>query len=235
MILIGAAVNGLTVIAAGIIGTLCGRAIPQKMSKTIMNVLALCVIYIGMDGCIADGKQMRYAALCTILSLALGTVIGEWIDLDKWINRLGDLLQSKVGKKQGSVAAGFVSASLLICVGAWAITGSIDSGLSGNHTSLIAKSLIDSISCLIMASTMGIGVAFAGVLVFLYEGLLSLGAGLLSGLLTAEIIAAMGCTGSILIIGIGLNMLGLTKIRVINAVPGIFLAIPISMLMTALA
>ena len=233
MFWIGAAVNGVTVLLAGVAGGLLGRAIPKKMGETMIGMMALAVIYIGIDGCIADGQKMKYAALCVILSLALGTLIGELIDLDKWINKLGDLLQRKVGGK-GNIAEGFVTASLLICVGAWAITGSIDSGVSGDHTSLIAKSVIDGVSCFVMASTLGVGVAFAGVLVFLYQGLLSLGAAALSGFLTESMIAAMGCTGSVLIVGIGFNMLGMTKLRVINAVPGIFLAIPISMLITHL-
>lgn len=232
MILLGAFINGITVFIAGMLGGLLKRALPEKMSQTIVQALALCVIYIGMEGCISHGNGIRYASLIAIVSLAVGTIIGEWIDLDKWINRLGEWLQSKVKTKNGetSVATGFVNATLLICVGAWAITGSMDSGLHNSHASLIAKSVIDSISCFIMASTLGIGVAFAGIFVFCYQGLLTLGASALSGVLTEPIIAAMGCVGSILILGIGLNMLGLTKIRVVNCIPAVFIAIPFGLL-----
>lgn len=234
MILLGAAVNGITTIIAGILGSLCKKAIPERMSETVLKAIGLGVIYIGIDGCIADGKKIKYAAIVAIISLALGTVIGELIDFDKWLTRLGSAVQARfAGKGEGSFADGFVSASLLICVGAWAITGSMESGLNNAHASLCTKSVVDFLSCFIMAGAMGIGVAGAGVLVFLYEGALTLAAALLGGLLTEPLIAAMGCVGSILIIGVGLTLLGY-KMRVVNCVPAVLVAIPVQLICAAL-
>lgn len=233
MILLGSIVNGITVVLAGLIGSKLGKALPRRVSQTLLQAMALCVFYIGMEGAISSGSGIRYAALGAIISLAIGTAIGELIDIDKWLNRLAAWLQSKVktAEGEGSIAAGFVNASLLICVGAWAITGAMEGGMNNSHASLISKAVIDFVSCFVLAGSLGVGVAFAGVAVFLYQGALAVCAYALGGLLTAPLIGAMGCVGSILILGVSLNMMGLTKIRVVNCIPAILVAIPVQMLL----
>lgn len=229
MVVFGAVFNGLTTFAAGLAGALCKKAIPKKVGETVMQMMALVVLYIGLDGCISDGKKIKYAAIIVILSLAIGTLIGEIIDINRWLNALADKLQQRFASDgKVSLAEGFVNASLLISVGAMSITGAIDGGIAGDHSTLIIKSIIDIISCFIMAGTLGIGVAFAGVFVFVYEGSIALSASLLGSVLTDSTIAAMGCVGNLLLVGVALTMLG-KKIRVVNCVPAILIAIPIEL------
>lgn len=237
MILFGSIINGITVTLAGLIGSRLGKKLPARFSQTLLSAMALCVFYIGIEGAISAGSDIRYAALSAILSLALGTLTGELINIDRWLNKLGERLQSKVKTAEGetSVAQGFVSASLLICVGAWAITGAMEGGMNNSHASLISKAVIDFVSCFVLAGSLGVGVAFAGVTVFLYQGSLAVAAWALGSLLSAPVIGAMGCVGSILILGVSLNMMGLTKMRVVNCIPAVLFAIPIQLLLEHLA
>ena len=220
MILFGAVLNGVTVAAGGLLGALVRRGMPERISQTLMKALALCVIYMGISGAM-DGENI----LVAILSLSLGVVLGELLQLEKQIVCLGEWLQKKLcSGRENSFAEGFINCSLLVCVGAMAVIGSLESGMHEEHGTLIAKSIIDGVAALVMGSTMGIGVALSGVLVMLYEGLITVGAQWIEPYLTASMIAEMTCTGSILIVGVGVNMLLNTKIRIMNCVPAIFLA-----------
>ncbi len=222
--LLGTFVNTVAIIAGGTLGLLLKKGLPVRMADTVMKGIGLCVIYIGIDGCLQGINP-----LITILSAAIGALIGELLDLDGRINKLGNWLESKVSKhaekEQNTVAKGFVSASLLFCVGAMAIVGSLNSGISGEHEMLYTKSLLDGISSIIFASSLGVGVLFSSVFVLLYQGTIALLAGFIAPFLTETVIAEMTCIGSVLIIGIGLNMLGLTKLKMMNYVPAIFLPI----------
>lgn len=222
MILTGAAVNGAVVVAGGILGVLLQKGLPQRIGDTIMKGMALCVIYLGISG-----AMVGHNSLIAIVSVAVGTLLGELIDLDKRLEQLGGLVQRRIKTKDGApgVAEGFVNCSLLICVGAMAIVGSLQSGLQNDHSTLFAKSLLDCIAAIIMGASLGIGVPLAGVLCFVYEGLLTLGAQFLSPLLTDVIIDEMTCVGSILLVGVAVNMLWPKKIRVMNCVPAVFLPI----------
>ena len=161
----------------------------------------------------------------------IGAIIGELLDLDRRMRTLGDWVQEKTARlihtREGapSVADGFVTASLLFCVGAMAVVGSLENGLTGNYDTLKAKSVIDGIAAIVFASSLGVGVAFSAAAIFLYQGAISLAAGLLSPLLSDTVIAEMTCVGSLLIVALGLNMLNVTKIKVMNLVPAIFLPI----------
>lgn len=188
-----------------------------------MNGLALCTLYIGISGALNGGDT-----LIMIISVAIGALIGEIIDIDKWLNKLGYYLESKFKNKKESnisIAEGFITSSLLFCVGAMAIVGSLESGLRGNHDTLFTKSILDGISSIIFTSSLGIGVIFSAVTVFVYQGSITLGAGLLSGVLSTSVITNMSAVGGLLIIGLGLNMLGVTKIKIANLLPAIFLPI----------
>ena len=220
--MLGTIVNCVAITLGCIVGLIIKGKIPEKVSKTIMNGLALCVIYIGISGAL-EGKDTIQMIIC----IAVGALVGELIDIDNALTRLGDYFESKVNKKNDkvSISEGFVTASLLFCVGAMALVGSLESGLQGDHTTLFAKSILDGISSVIFASTLGIGVILSVGTVFIYQGGITLSAGLLSGVLSLSVITNMSAVGSLLIIGLGLNMLGLTKIKVANLLPAVFIPI----------
>ena len=236
--LTGTIINTLVILAGSAVGlsihALAGRfssalgekgaRLGERLQTLMMQGIALCVLYIGISGSL-KGQN----ALAAILSMALGAILGELLDLDGRMNRLGQWVQDRTARvlKGGgsSVAEGFVTSSLLFCVGAMSIVGALENGLTGNFDTLKAKSVLDGISSIIFASSLGVGVALSAVPVLLYQGLISLAAGVLSPLLGDAVIAEMTCVGSLLIVAMGLNMLGVTKIKVMNLVPGIFLPI----------
>ena len=214
-------VNCITVIIGSLVGVLCKKGISQRFSNAIMQGLGLCVLYIGISGTL-EGQNV----LVAILSMASGAIIGEALDLDSRLDRLAKRLEKAAGGQgDGSIARGFVTASLLFCVGAMSIVGSIQGGLSGNHETIFAKSLIDGIAAIVLASTMGIGVIFSALFILVYQGGIALCAGFVAPILTDAIIAEMTCVGSLLIAGLAFNMLGITKLKVMNFVPAIFMPI----------
>lgn len=220
MILTGTIVNSLTIIAGTVAGLLLGKFIPDRFNDAISKGIALCVLYIGVDGMLAGEN-----ALISILSIVLGVILGELLRLDDRIRSLGDWVERRFAGKhtKGSISEGFVSASLLFCVGAMAIMGALDSGLLRDHSTLYAKAMLDGITSIVYSSTMGVGVALSAIPVFLYQGVIALGASFIEPFLTPVVIAEMKCVGSILIVGLSLNLLGLTKIKVMNYVPAVFL------------
>ena len=220
--MLGTIVNSLAIIGGCLLGLIIKGGIPEKLSNTIMNGIALCVLYIGISGALEDSNT-----LITIVSMAVGALIGELIDIDMWLNKLGDYLESKFskGSSKTSIAQGFVSASLLFCVGAMAVVGSLESGLMGNNETLFAKSILDSITSIIFTASLGIGVMFSAVSVFLYQGAIALGASFLSGVLSESVISSMTSVGSLLIMGLGLNILKSTNIKIANLLPAMFLPI----------
>lgn len=220
MAIFSSMVNGLVIIVGALIGVLLKKGLPERVSTGVMHGMALCVMAIGIRG-FFDGENF----LISILSIAVGGALGHWIDLDGYLNRFGAFMQRKLtrGESGSTFGEGFVTATLLVCVGAMAITGALDSGIRGDHTTIFAKSLIDFCSCMIMASSLGIGVAFAGIACFVYEGAIALGGSAIAAFLTESMIGEMTCVGSILIVAISLNMLGMTKIKVVNFIPACFL------------
>lgn len=217
MILTGALVNFITVVAGTLVGLVAGKFLNERIRAATMSAVALITIGIAVPGLLNSTKP-----LVPILSLVIGTVIGEALDIDRAVNRLGDKLQERF-KGKGKITEGFVTGTLVFAVGAMTIMGSLDSGLKNDHTVLIAKSVIDGISSIIFASTMGVGVAFAGVSVFVIEGGISLLASLVAPLLTKVVINEITFVGSLLILGISFNLLGLTKIKLLNMMPAMFL------------
>lgn len=218
----GAVVNFFVVIIGSALGLLLKKGIPQKIQNTLMYGVALCVLYIGITGIFEDNIN----PLVIILSLGLGAVIGELIDLDNSINRLGKFIEKRLSRNNEShIAEGFVTATLLFCVGAMTIVGSIDSGISADNTTLYSKSLIDGITAIVLTSSLGFGVMLSSVAVLGIEGVLTLLAVVIKDFLSVEIISNMSVIGSLLIIAIALNMLKITKIKVMNLVPAIFLPI----------
>lgn len=238
--LTGTILNALTVLSGALIGTFLrwltnrfsdifpknGAVLENRLETIIMQGVSLCVLLIGISGSLKGQNT-----LITILSIVVGALIGELLNLDLRIHVLGDWLQTKTDRilkpesNDVSISEGFVTATLLFCVGAMAIVGSLENGLTGNYDTLMAKALLDGISSIVFASSLGIGVAFSAVAIFLYQGSISLLASFLQPLLSDTVIAEMTCVGSLLIVALAFNMLGLTKIKVMNLVPAIFLPI----------
>lgn len=216
--MLGTIINAAAVVAGSIAGILLKKGIPEKISDTLMKALALCVIYIGIDGAMSGENT-----LIIILSMVAGAVIGQLFTLEERLERFGDFIGKKFrGRNGSSIAQGFVTASLLFSVGSMAIVGSIQSGLTGNHEMLFTKSLLDCISSIIFASALGIGVILSAVVVLVYQGSLTMLANWISPFLSENSINEMTCVGSLLIIALGLNMLGVTKIKVMNMIPAVF-------------
>lgn len=221
--MLGTIVNTIAVIIGAAIGMFFKKGIPQKLSDTMMKGLGLCTLFLGISGSL-DGQN----SLILIISMVVGALIGEGIDLDAKLNRLGNWLENKFKSKDGekiSIAEGFVSASLLFCVGAMTIVGSLQSGLQGNHEMLFNKSMLDFVAAIIFASTMGVGVMLSAVFVLIYQGAITLLAQWVAPVFSDVVIAEMNCVGSVIIIGIALNLLGITKLKVMNYVPAIFIPI----------
>ena len=217
----GVLINTITVIIGSLLGLLLKKGIPEKISKAAMTAIGLCTVYIGIDGALEGSNT-----IVLILSMVTGVIIGSIIDIDSRLESLGGLIEKKMKseKSEGNISRGFITASLLFCVGAMTIVGSLNAGLSGDNELLITKSILDLISSCMLASTLGIGVLFAAVFVLLYQGGLVLLSGLLQNVLTnSEIIAEITCTGSVMIIALGLNILGITKIKVANFLPALLL------------
>ncbi|MBE6025037.1 MAG: DUF554 domain-containing protein [Cellulosilyticum sp.] len=219
--MLGTIVNTIAVILGSIIGLFLKGGLPKKLDEAIMKALGLSVLYVGISGSLKCSET-----LLLILSLVIGVIVGEILDLDRALNRLGQWIErmfKKHSKSKGSIAEGFVAASLLFCVGSMAIVGSIQSGLEGNHETLFVKSMLDGITSIIYTSTMGIGVIFSAIAVFLYQGMITLASGFLGNLLVEVQITNIGAIGSVLIIALGLNMLEITKIKVANFLPALFI------------
>ena len=221
--MLGTIVNTVAVIIGAALGMVLKKGLPHRMADTLMKGLGLCTLFLGISGSLKGQNS-----LILIISMVVGSIIGDGIDLEDKINRLGRWLEDKFkGKnsKQVSIAEGFVTASLLFCVGAMAIIGSLQSGLQGNHEILFNKSMLDFVAAIIFASTLGVGVMFAAAFVFVYQGAITILAQWISPFLSENVIAEMTCVGSVIIIGLALNMIGITKLKVMNYVPAIFIPI----------
>jgi len=230
--MIGVLVNVATVIIGSLIGLLCKKGVPEKLTGAVMTGIGLCTMYIGISGAL-QGQN----TLVLIISMVLGAMIGTLIDIDDKINRLGAWIGSRFKKKEGggaSVAEGFVTASLLFCVGAMTIVGSLNAGLSGDNEMLFTKSLLDLCSSMMLAVSLGIGVLFAALFVLVFQGGLVLLAGVLAPVLTEFAIAEITCAGSLMILGLGMNLIGIAKIKVANYLPALIVAPIVCAVMAAL-
>lgn len=218
--MLGVGINVVLVILGSLIGFLLNKGIPKKINDAIMMGIGLCVAYIGIDG-LTGGVN----PLVAVLSIVPAAIIGTCLDIDGKLLRFGEKITSKFSHGDGSKAAqGFVTASLLFCIGAMAVVGSISSGLTGDHSILITKSVIDFVSAIMLSAAFGLGVMLSAITVFIYQGAIALFANFLSPVLTDSIIAAVTCVGSILILALGLNMLNICKIKIANLLPAVFIA-----------
>ena len=219
--MLGVIVNVITVIIGSSIGLLFKKGIPEKVSSAAMTGLGVCTLYIGISGSLC-GENV----LILIASVVLGVIVGTLLDIDGAVNRLARKVEAKFRKENSkvSITEGIITATLLFCVGSMTVTGSVQAGINGDNSVLITKAMLDLVSSMMLASTLGIGVLLSAVAVLVIQGWLVLLAELISPLLSTGAINEMTCAGSILIIMIGTNLMGITKIKVADFLPAILLA-----------
>jgi len=219
--MIGVVINTVAVVLGGMIGLILNKTLKETMKQSIFSVLGLCTLLIGMKGALE-----YHNILLVIISLVIGTIIGEQIDLQEKLEKFSFFLESKFSRtKDNSFAKGYITGTLLYCVGAMAIMGSLQSGINGQHEILFAKSILDFFSAIFFASTFGIGVLFAGCSVFVYQGIIVLGASWLNTIFTEVALIDMNSVGSLLIIAIGLDLLDIKKLKIANMLPAILFPI----------
>lgn len=221
MFLFGTVVDALAIL----FGTLLGLAfprVPDRMKETVTKGLALCVMLIGLSMALSDMADI----LIIIVSVVVGAVIGEWLNIDESLIRFGRWMEVRLSKVyKGPIAEGFVTATLVFCIGSMAIVGAIQDGLSGNHKTLLAKSIIDGFTAIVFSTTLGVGVGLSAIPVFLYQGAIAWISHIAGNVLDVpSAIAVLTATGGLMIVAIGMNMYGITKFAVANVLPAILLA-----------
>lgn len=225
--MLGVLINVATVIIGSTVGLIFKKGISEKYTDAVMKGIGLCTLMIGVQGTLKGENQ-----LVAIIAMVLGAIVGTAVDIDGKLNGVGNLLSKKL-KKDGdkvSIAEGFVTASLLFCVGAMTIIGSLESGLKGDHTTIITKSILDLFSSCMLSASLGIGVIFAAIFVFVFQGGLVLAAGLLEPLLSGSAVAEITCVGSLMIMALGFNLTGISKFKVANYFPSLIFAPVVSYL-----
>ncbi len=218
--MLGTIANAAAVIVGGIIGLVFKNIIPERISEALLKTTGLAVIAIGIS-LMSAGENFTLL----IISLIIGTIIGEFIDIEGKLDKFGAFIESKIKNKQSNIALGFVTCTLVYCVGSMAIVGSIQSGLTGNHEILFSKAVIDGVTAVSFAATMGSGVILSGLSIFVYQGLITMLASLMQSLLSTVVVAEMTAIGGVIIMGIGLNFLIEKRMRVGNLLPAIFIPI----------
>lgn len=227
--MVGVLVNAVAVIIGGLIGLLLKKGIPERLDDMMMKTVSLAVLYIGVTGVVGEmGESALVGAkytLVLIICTVLGGLIGGLLKIEERFSTLTENIEKKFSKNpdKPQVAQGFISASLLFCVGAMTIVGSLEAGIQGNNATLFAKSLLDFISSIILASSLGVGVALSALFVFVFQGAIALAGQLVAPILTDYCISMMSSVGSLLIIALSLNMMGITKTKIMNLMPAVLL------------
>lgn len=237
---LGTIVNCAVVIVGSLLGLLFKGGLSRRYEKIIFSAVGLAVMFIGISGALAgllvfeDGALKTRYTMMMVLSLILGAALGELLNIEKKLDSLGELVKNKLPQKMAgnTFVDGFVTASMLFCVGAMAIVGSLEDGLNSNYTILFAKSVLDGISSILLASSLGIGVAFSAMPLLVYQGAITLLSQFIKPYLTEELIGQMSCIGSILIFAIGINMIFGKRISVGNLLPAIFFPIILMLIKT---
>ena len=235
----GTLINALLIIVGSLGGLVFKKLMPERLKETLLQAVGLIVMFVGIGGAmsatltLSEGAFGTKDTLVMILAMVFGTIIGELINIEKQLDRIGAFCQQKFvkGDSKSTFAEGMVTASLIFVVGAMAVVGSLDNGIRGDNSTLVAKGIIDCITAMVLASTLGIGVMFSAVPILLYQGAISLLGVYIEPFLTEAIISQMSFTGSILIFGIGVNMLWSKKIKVGNMLPAIFMPIVFDLLL----
>ena len=218
MILLGSLVNAGAILVGGLVGMFAGKLLPERLRTSVMAALSLMTIGIAVPGLLKSSN-----ALIPIISMVVGTIIGELLDIDSAVTKLGETLQKRFSGS--TVTEGFVTGSLVFAIGALAVMGPLESGLQHQHSLLFSKSVIDGVASVVFASTLGLGVALSGLTVLAVEGSIALLASVVAPYLGEAVVNEITFVGSLLIVGISLNLLGVTKLRILNMVPAILLPI----------
>lgn len=216
--MIGTIVNAIAIIAGSLAGLVFRKGIPARYNTTIMQAIGLAVILVGLRSAFQSDDL-----LLIIVCLAMGSLLGEWAAIEARLESLGNWFESRFAGSDGGFARGFVTATLVYCVGSMAIVGAMESGLTGNHQTLYAKSMLDGITAVVFTASLGLGVMLSAVSVFLYQGLITLGALILKPFLVPAVVNQMSAVGGLLILGLGINLLEIRRINVGNMLPAIFL------------
>jgi len=216
----GIAINVAAVVAGGTLGTLLGEGLPSRIRHIIMHGVGLVTLAVGMSMAITTKNFVL-----VLVSIIIGGILGEWWRLEERLDGAGKWLEAKASRfpflARGEFTKGFVTASLVFCVGPMTVLGSIQDGLSGDYTLLAVKSVLDGFSSLAFAASMGMGATFAAITVLVYQGILTLGASLFQTILTDAMITEMTATGGVMILGIGLLLLEIKRVRVANFLPAL--------------
>lgn len=218
--MLGTIVNSLAIVVGGLIGFFFKNIIPARLSDSLLKASAMAVLLVGIKLSLV-GENLTLL----IVSLILGTLIGELVNIEGMLDKLGQFVESKFKNKDSNITQGFVSCTLVYCVGSMAIVGSIQSGLTGNHEILFSKAVLDGIISITMAVTMGIGVVLSSVSVFVYQGSITLLAQFLQSVLSDVVVSEMTAIGGVLIMAIALNFLEIKRIKVGNMIPAVFIPI----------
>ena len=226
--MLGVSVNAAAILLGSAIGILFNKNIPKKIADAVMTSLGLCIVYIGISGALKSEN-----VLVMIISLCVGTVIGELADIHKRVEWIAQKLQERFAKnnEKASIAEGFITASLVFCFGAMSVVGSLQAGIEGNNEMLFTKATLDFVSSTIFGASLGFGVALSAAAVFIFQGTIVLTAQFIAPFLSDYTIAEMNGVGSILILAVGLNVIGITEIKVANFMPAIIIPVILCMFM----
>lgn len=214
------------ILGGSMLGLVLKRGFPQKWQETILQGVGLCILVIGLQMAL-QSKQI----ILVIVSIVLGTAVGEALDIDNYLTRFGNWVEAKVARHKqsstpaGSIGEGFIAASLIYCIGAMAIVGSIQDGLVGDHQILFAKSTLDGITAVIFTANLGIGVALSALSVFLYQGSLTILAVYMQSFMTPEIMTELTAAGGVLIMAIACNMIKIMTVRIANQIPALLVVV----------
>lgn len=232
MIGLGTIINVVAILVGGVIGLVFSRAISARYQETLMQAIGVCILFVGIGGAVqemmtvtADGLQSS-GTMMIVISYAVGSLLGEWINLEQRIEQFGSWLKVKTGNaREKRFVDGFVSASLTVCIGAMAVVGSIQDGISGDHSTLALKALLDMVIVCAMSASLGRGCLFSAIPVGIFQGMVTLLARAVQPVMTEAALANLSLTGSILIFCVGINLLWEKKLKVANMLPSILIAV----------
>lgn len=232
MIGLGTIINVVAILVGGVIGLVFSRAISARYQETLMQAIGVCILFVGIGGAVqemmtvtADGLQSS-GTMMIVISYAVGSLLGEWINLEQRIEQFGSWLKVKTGNaREKRFVDGFVSASLTVCIGAMAVVGSIQDGISGDHSTLALKALLDMVIVCVMSASLGRGCLFSAIPVGIFQGTVTLLARAVQPVMTEAALANLSLTGSILIFCVGVNLLWEKKLKVANMLPSILIAV----------
>jgi uncharacterized membrane protein YqgA involved in biofilm formation len=229
---LGTVINAGLIVLGGLIGLVAGRRLTDRLQRTLLSAMGVSIMFMSVGGAMAEMLTMKDGAFTTrgtmmmILSLALGALAGELLDLEGAMERFGAWLKEKTGNSGDAGFTGaFVDASLTVCVGAMAVIGAINDGIRGDITVLVTKGILDCVIILVMTGSLGKGCIFSAIPVAVFQGCITLLARLMEPLMTAQALSNLSLVGSILIFGVGLNMTFGKKLRVANLLPAIVFAV----------